>query len=82
MQRDQRPERLQRTHVVGLTLWRGGILLVAAYLGYWALRATLQITDAQLEFSVAVLLVGLLLVFASVVLERIHDARSERKNGS
>ena len=68
----------KRVNIVGLVLWRGGILLVAAYLGYWALRAVLQITDAQLEFAVAVFLVGLLLVFLSVIIERIVDARTER----
>ena len=70
---------MKKAHIVGLTLWRGGVLLVAAYLGYWALRGILQITDAQLELAVAVFLVGVLLVFGSVVLERINDARSERE---
>ena len=68
---------MKKSHLVGLALWRGGILLVAAYLGYWGLRATLQITDAQLELAVAVFLIGLVLVFGSVLLERIGDARTE-----
>ena len=67
-----------KVQLVGFTLWRGGILLAVAYLGYWGLRAALQMADAQLELSVAVFLVGLLLVFGSVVTERIQDARSER----
>jgi len=68
---------MKKTHLVGLALWRGGILLVAAYLGYWALRGILRITDARLELAVAVFLVGLLLVFGSVIVERVQDARSE-----
>ena len=68
---------MKRSQLVGLALWRGGVLLVAAYLGYWGLRATLQITDARLELAVAVFLVGLVLVFGSVIVERIGDARIE-----
>ena len=68
---------MKKTHLVGLVLWRGGVLLVAAYLGYWALRGILQITDARLELAVAVFFVGLLLVFGSVIVERVQDARSE-----
>lgn len=62
--------------VVGLVLWRGGILLAVGYVAYWGLRSILSITDAQLEFSVAILLTGVVLLFASVVAEQIADARS------
>ena len=66
---------------VGLALWRGGILLVAGYLAYQVLRIVLAITDAELELAVAILLTGVLFVFASLIGERILDAREEKKKG-
>jgi hypothetical protein len=72
---------MKLTHYLGLLLWRGGVVLVAGYIGYYALRVVLKITDAQLELAVAVLLTGVLLVFASVLFERIQDAREERSQG-
>ena len=69
---------MTKTHLAGLILWRGGVVLVVGYLAYQALRVILTITDAQLELAIATLLVGVLFVFASVLGERIEDARSER----
>lgn len=70
---------MKAIHYAGLALWRGGVLLVVGYLGYKVLRAVLTITDPQLELAIAVLLTGILLVFLSVLGERIEDARAERK---
>ena len=69
---------MKKTHVVGLVLWRGGMILALAYVAYWGMRSLLTITDPQLEIGVAVGLAGLILVFVSVVMERVQDARSER----
>lgn len=69
---------MTKAHLAGLILWRGGVVLIAGYLAYHALRVILTITDAQLELAIATLLVGVLFVFASVLGERIEDARSER----
>ena len=69
---------MQLSHLVGLTLWRGGVLLVGGYLAYQVLRTVLTFTDAQLEVAVAVFLTGLLMVFLSLVVERIQDAQTER----
>lgn len=66
---------------LGLVLWRGGIIFVAAYIAYYALRAVLTITDPQLEFAVGVLFTGVLFVIASLIGERIQDARAERSDG-
>jgi hypothetical protein len=66
------------THLVGLALWRGGVLLVAGYLAYEVLRFVLTITDTQLEAAVAVFLAGLVMVFISLIGERIEDVREER----
>lgn len=66
------------THLLGLALWRGGVLLVGGYLAYQVLRVVLTITDAQLEIAVAVFLTGLVMVFLSLVVERIEDVQEER----
>lgn len=71
---------MKNVHLLGLVLWRGGVVLVAGYLGYFALRAVLSITDAQLELAVAILLTGVIFVFASVVGERLEDRRRERRD--
>lgn len=68
-------------HLLGLALWRGGWVLVVGYLAYQALRVVLRMTDPQLELAVTVLLTGILLLFLSVLGERIEDAREERKRG-
>jgi len=66
------------SHFIGLALWRGGALLVAGYLAYQVLLIVLTITDAQLETAVAIFLTGLVMVFLSMVVERIQDAQEER----
>ena len=69
---------MKPVHFAGLALWRGGVILAVGYVAFLGLRMVLSITDAQLEFAVAVLLTGVVLVFLSVVGERIDDARAER----
>lgn len=65
-------------HLVGLTLWRGGVLLVGGYMAFQLLRLVLTITDMQLETAVAVFLTGLAMVALSVLVEQIEDSREER----
>jgi len=72
---------MKKTHFWGLALWRGGVVLIGGYLAYQGLRVILSIADAQLELAVAILVTGILFVFASVVGERILDARTERSQG-
>lgn len=69
---------MKGVHFLGLALWRGGVLFVAGYIAYQVLRVVLSITDAELELAIAVLLTGVLFLFASVLGERIGDARKER----
>lgn len=69
---------MRGTHLIGLALWRGGVLLVGGYLAYQVLRAVLTFTDTQLEVAVAVFLTGLVMVFLSVLVERVLDAKAER----
>lgn len=71
---------MKKSHVAGLILWRGGLLLVGGTLAYWALRGILTITDPRLELAVAILLTGVLFVFLSVVIEQVADSRNERSD--
>jgi len=72
---------MKKTHFAGLALWRGGVLLAVGYVAYQTLRVILTITDTRLELAITILLTGVLFVFASVVGERIEDARAERSQG-
>ena len=69
---------LKPTQALGLILWRAGILLVAGYFLFLALRFILHITDLVLEIGVSLVLAGALFVLVSVVREQIGDARRER----
>ena len=39
---------MKKTHVVGFVLWRGGIILVLAYVAFWGMQQLLTITDTVL----------------------------------
>ena len=69
---------MKKTQTLGLILWRAGILLVAAYFLFLALRFALRITDPILEVGVTLVLAGALFVLVSVVREQIEDARKVR----
>lgn len=67
------------THLVGLALWRGGLLLVGGAALYEGAGFVLRFVDfpAQVEFGVGLGLAGAALVLLSLVLERVRDARHE-----
>ena len=62
-----------------MVLWRGELLLAAAWAFYegatWFLR--LVEVPRQIEAGLGLVLAGLALVLVSLVLERIRDARAE-----
>jgi hypothetical protein len=66
-------------HLIGLFLWRGGILLAAVTAAIESMRLLLRFVDlpVELELGVAFVLAGLALVLVSLVLERLRDYRSE-----
>ena len=68
---------MNRGQVVGLLLWRGGLLLAAVAAVYQSVRFLLKFTDPELELGVALLIVGLLFVLMSLVAERVQDAHEE-----
>lgn len=69
---------MKKSHVLGLVLWRAGILIVGGYFLFLALRFILRIADPVLEVGVSLVLAGALFVLVSVVREQIEDARGER----
>ena len=66
-------------HLIGLILWRGGILLAVVTGAIESMRLLLRFVDlpVELELGVAFVLAGLALVLVSLVLERLRDLRSE-----
>lgn len=66
-------------HLTGMVLWRGGLLYVAAYGLYRGFRELTRWVELprQLEIGVALGLTGLALVIASLITERIEDAKAE-----
>lgn len=69
---------MKRSQLLGLVLWRAGILIVGGYFVFLALRYILRFADPVLEIGVSLVLAGALFVLASVVHEQIEDARRER----
>ena len=64
--------------LVGLMLWRGGLLLAAAVAAYEMARAFLAFFDLPeaLKLGGGLALSGLLLVLASLILENRQDAQA------
>ncbi|MBN1866228.1 hypothetical protein JW916_02940 [Candidatus Sumerlaeota bacterium] len=71
---------MRPVHVVGLFLWRGGILLVAGWVFVTIARAAIRFlrVPAQVEIGLGLLVAGGALVLVSLVLERIRDYRLEK----
>lgn len=67
-------------HLLGLLLWRGGLLLVVGSLIYYVCRMVLRFwrLPELVEAGLGLLLAGLVLVVLSLILERIADLRRER----
>ena len=70
---------MRKTQLVGLLMWRGGLLLVVATVLFETARWLLKFVDLppQLEIGGGMLIAGLILVFLSLVLERHQDYRAE-----
>ena len=70
---------MRRSHLLGLFLWRTGLLLVASYAVIRGVRLLWRHVDlpAQIDWGLSFAAAGALLVGASLVAERIHDRRAE-----
>lgn len=68
-----------RLQLIGIVLWRGGLLFVAAYAFYegaWRLVRRLD-WPPQITVGASLALAGLGLVMLSLIVERRHAARTE-----
>ncbi len=70
---------MRRFHLVGLVLWRGGLLLLAGYALLEIVRWILRFyeVDPLVEIGLGLTLVGFLFVLVSLIMERLQDARAE-----
>jgi hypothetical protein len=70
---------LKVSHIIGLLLWRGGLVTVAAVLLYESVSWLLRFVDLPVQLGVGIGLVGtgVLLVLASLIAERVREYRTE-----
>ena len=71
---------MRSTHLIGLFLWRGGLLLAGAAAAYETARLLLRLIDvpAELTVGLALLLAGFVFLLGSLVAERQQDAKLEQ----
>jgi len=71
---------VKQAQILGLVLWRGGLLFVGASALYYGARQLLRFIDLPLALQVggSLILAGLILVLASMVMENVADSRNER----
>ena len=70
---------MRKSQALGVMLWRGGLMLAAGYAlyeGAWWLLRFLDIPD-QLQVGTGLVIAGSVLVLASLLVERVVDARVE-----
>jgi hypothetical protein len=70
---------MRRTQLIGVLLWRGGLLLAAGAAVFESVRWFLRLVDLppQLEVGVGLVVSGAILVFVSLIIERIRDLRAQ-----
>ncbi|MHC5064229.1 MAG: hypothetical protein ACYTG5_09665 [Planctomycetota bacterium] len=70
---------MRKSQMIGLILWRGGLLFVAAALLYEGARWALFFLDIpdQIKVGLGLAIAGAILVVLSFIAERIVDARAE-----
>ncbi len=68
--------------IVGFYMWRGGLIFCACY-GFYlgaerAIRVALELgVPAQVVVGASLIVLGFLVLFASLIVERVLDARAE-----
>ena len=72
---------MRTTQLIGLILWRGGLLIIGAAALIETMRWILRFwtMPLQIEIGLGLLLSGAALVILSLVLERIHDIQAEKE---
>ena len=70
-------------HLVGLLLWRGGLLLIGVFALIYAVGWVLRFVELplQIEIGIGLAIAGFALVMLSLILERYRDYRAEKGLG-
>jgi len=70
---------MRKTQLLGLLLWRGGVIAVGTLVFFEGARWFLRFFDipVELQAGLGLVLAGLGFVVASLIAERIRDARAE-----
>lgn len=70
---------MRAVQLIGLLLWRGGLLFIGAAILFYAARFLLRFISVpvQLEVGLGLMVAGFCLVMISLITERIADARTE-----
>lgn len=76
---EQIPKRHGAIQFSGLLLWRFGLLLAASTGIYRTLKLIFEHVDfpIQLEIGLGLMIAGAIFFFASLIVERTHEARAE-----
>jgi len=72
---------MRRVQIIGLLLWRGGVLFLGGTAIYYSMRYILMFFTfpLQVEVGLALILTGIGFVLASVIIERVQDVRKDRE---
>ena len=70
---------MRSIHLIGLLLWRGGLLLVGAVAFFYAARTIYRFFNVSLQVEIGLGLVtaGAAFIMISLIMERVVDARAE-----
>lgn len=70
---------MRSTQLIGLFLWRGGLLLAGAVAAFEAIRIVLRLFDVPVEIraGLGLMIAGFLFLLGSLIAERVRDARLE-----
>jgi len=70
---------MRPTQLIGLFMWRSGLLLAGSYTSFRIARLALAYLDVplELEIGLGLVLAGCILVAVSLIVERVRDARDE-----
>ena len=76
---------MRKSQVIGMILWRGGLLFAAAYAFFWGATYALGLLRIwgirfpdSVKAGLGLMIAGFLLVMLSLLLERIRDLREEK----
>ena len=75
---------VKKAQILGLVLWRGGLLLVGATALYYGARQLLRFVELPLTLQVggSLILAGVILVLASMIMENVAETRGDKSRSA